>query len=123
MNGHAARAPALARAVAQRGPHVVLDGGQDRGVRDPRDANGDPRRDQVDRRVESHLRARRTDLDGEPACAKQLSDFGGEIRVSAGGVVDDDLGVEGRVDTGRLPGTNEGPIGRVRRLRRRAGPM
>jgi hypothetical protein len=97
-------APALARAAQQRGTHVVLDSGQHRAVGHARYANRNPRRDEMDRRVEPHPLARRAQFDGQPARAEQASHFGGEVGIAARGVVNNDLGVRASVDPGRLPG-------------------
>jgi hypothetical protein len=111
VNRHATRPPALARAVQQRGTHIVLDSGEHRALGHTRNANRNPRRDEMHRRVEPHLLARRAQFDGQPARAEQASHFGGEVAIAARGVVNNDLGVRDSVDTGRLPRPHCSPIG------------
>jgi hypothetical protein len=77
--------------VQERRADILLDGAQQRGLRDSRDADREPCGDEVDARVEVQFTGSGADVDGQPAAAEQTRDIGGEVWIASSRVVYDDV--------------------------------
>ena len=91
MHGNRPRAPAGARTVQERRPHVVLDRAAAAPARAAAERGSRCRARAGARRCRTSRGVGRADLDLQPAPTQQPRQLGGEVRVTARAVVDDDL--------------------------------